>query len=481
MKLGIRKVKLLGVATVALLALSASGCSSLPSVPDWVDPTTWFGGNDTADNGETPDLASIPDKPGAVSPDEKQQVADQLAADRKNAQYSADALRGGTEPAAAPPPDAPVVAKASAESEAVATKKKVATVPAPAPKAAPTTVDHSIAQDPQGAVQPGALPATAPGAAAGVPPPAEPVQTSALPEAAPAAEKVAEKPVEKPAKKTKVAKLEAPAAAPVAAPAPAPQMTPSAAAPVASASAPVAPRVAVPVATVSPSDAELGFKPSSAPPLDASVSQFVAAPIVDHYRRSATGGYTSIPPTMTVARKPVRRATQVASAAAETPVKTVAAPPKIRRGIGGPEKMTGAVVANLGVLSGAPTATMAAPTSGALAVVYFPGDALRLNGEAKAQVDAAAEQFKASGGQGFVRVVGHSSSRTPNMSPEKHIEIVFKKSQDRANAVAAELIRAGVPAAKVLVEAVGDTQPVYFESMPKGEEGNRRAEIFLQG
>jgi flagellar motor protein MotB len=33
----------------------------------------------------------------------------------------------------------------------------------------------------------------------------------------------------------------------------------------------------------------------------------------------------------------------------------------------------------------------------------------------------------------------------------------------------------------VLVEAVGDSQPVYYESMPQGEEGNRRAEIFLQG
>jgi flagellar motor protein MotB len=33
----------------------------------------------------------------------------------------------------------------------------------------------------------------------------------------------------------------------------------------------------------------------------------------------------------------------------------------------------------------------------------------------------------------------------------------------------------------VLVEAVGDSQPVYYESMPQGEAGNRRAEIFLQG
>jgi len=28
--------------------------------------------------------------------------------------------------------------------------------------------------------------------------------------------------------------------------------------------------------------------------------------------------------------------------------------------------------------------------------------------------------------------------------------------------------------------AVGDSQPIYYESMPKGEEGNRRAEIFVQ-
>jgi flagellar motor protein MotB len=33
----------------------------------------------------------------------------------------------------------------------------------------------------------------------------------------------------------------------------------------------------------------------------------------------------------------------------------------------------------------------------------------------------------------------------------------------------------------VQVEAVGDSQPIYYESMPRGEEGNRRAEIYLQG
>jgi outer membrane protein OmpA-like peptidoglycan-associated protein len=114
------------------------------------------------------------------------------------------------------------------------------------------------------------------------------------------------------------------------------------------------------------------------------------------------------------------------------------------------------------------------------AVVLFPGDGTLLNAEGRAQVRIAVEAFKRTGGNAYLRIVGHSSSRTSNMPLEKHLEIVFAKSQDRADAVAAEAIREGVPANRVLVEAVGDSQPVYYESMPKGEDGNRRAEIFVQ-
>ena len=69
---------------------------------------------------------------------------------------------------------------------------------------------------------------------------------------------------------------------------------------------------------------------------------------------------------------------------------------------------------------------------------------------------------------------GMMSWQQANMPVEKHLEVIFDKSQARANAVAQELIREGVPAAKVLVDAVGDSQPVYYESMPQGEDGNRR-------
>jgi outer membrane protein OmpA-like peptidoglycan-associated protein len=230
-----------------------------------------------------------------------------------------------------------------------------------------------------------------------------------------------------------------------------------------------------PVAGISPSDAELGFKPSSAPPLDPSVSQFVAAPIVDRYRSTASSAGMSYGTTAVAAVAKPRAAVR----------RHRPKPPDVA--MGGPEKMEGKVVANLDSIGSASTPAPAATPpvmanpNGANAVVYFPGDAIALSAAAKLQVRATAEQFRSAGGQGYVRVVGHSSSRTANMSAARHLEIIFKKSQDRANAVARELIRAGVPADQVLVEAVGDTQPVFYESMPKGEDGNRRAEIFVQG
>ena len=145
--------------------------------------------------------------------------------------------------------------------------------------------------------------------------------------------------------------------------------------------------------------------------------------------------------------------------------------------------MSGDVVANLGGLPGTP-AGMAAAMNGGIpptAIIYFPGDSTSLPAAARTQVRNAVSAFQANGGTGTVKVIGHASSRTANMSVERHLEVIFQKSQARANAVAQALIKAGVPADRVQIEAVGDSQPIYYESMPKGEDGNRRAEIFVQG
>jgi outer membrane protein OmpA-like peptidoglycan-associated protein len=404
------------VAVIGMVAVGASACSS---VPDWVDPTTWIGGGGPSDNehaaGETPDLASIPDRPAPASTaDEQQQVAQSLAADRSSAKYSADALRGGTE-AAAPPPPPP---SAVASNDLVVPQGPSSSTPAAsAPASQPTQV---ASNEPEQSVAPAPEAAAAPDTSAQAAPPPPPAAT-ALPPAQPQPQEAA------------------------------------------AASRPAYTPPATSMASVSPSDAALGFKPSTAPPLDASIGQFVSPPIVARYDQTANQAGMSAP--------------RMASAAPAYSSRSS------RRGVGGPEAMSGSVVANLDALQtpSAATSVYAASQGGSPAsVVLFPGDGTLLTAAGRAQVRAAVDAFKAAGGQGFLRVVGHASSRTSNMPLEKHLEIIFNKSQDRANAVAQEAIREGVPANRVLVEAVGDTQPVYYESMPKGEDGNRRAEIYLQ-
>jgi len=213
-------------------------------------------------------------------------------------------------------------------------------------------------------------------------------------------------------------------------------------------------------------DADLGFQPSKAPPLDASVSQFVPQPIIARYQQTA--------------------AVSASSGIAAVPAVNGPAVPAVGQGrpMGGPEAMSGAVVANFDALQAASVAPASVYASAAglppTAVVFFPHDTTILSAGGKSQVRAAVQAYQSAGGQGFIRVVGHSSSRTSNMPLQRHLIYNFERSQARANAVARELIAEGVPASKVLIEAVGDSQPVYYESMPQGEDGNRRAEIFLQ-
>jgi outer membrane protein OmpA-like peptidoglycan-associated protein len=425
------------VMVVGMVAFGASACSS---VPDWVDPTNWFGdgpGDNERAAGETPDLASMPDRPAPASTsDEQQQVAQSLAADRATAKYSADALRGGTEAAAAPPP--PPSAQTSNDVAPPPASSSAAPAPTPTAAAAVPSLapsNETVASNepaPSNAATSGDL--TSNGEVNTIPPPAP--EANASPPAATADSSFQVAPP--------------PGATQLPPAAPSPSNTMAAASPPPTSS----------MTMVSPSDAALGFKPSMAPPLDANIGQFVSPPLIARYAQTAGQSGTM----------PTRMATEMS------------APVHSKRGVGGPESMSGAVVANLDALQAPSQATTYSAMQGGqpASVVLFPGDGTLLNASAKAQVRAAVEAFKAAGGQGFVRIVGHASSRTSNMPLEKHLEVIFNKSQDRANAVAKEVIREGVPANRVLVEAVGDSQPVYYESMPQGEDGNRRAEIYLQ-
>ena len=366
-----------------------------------------------ADANTSPDLANLPSRPTTSTLAQQQAAAQSLAADGAQARYSADALRAGTEAAAAPPSaaDVPPSARLALNAPPSASAAPSAQAPsAQAPSAQAPSAQAPLAQapasPPSAALAQGTAAVPTPGAPA-------PVQTAALPPSSNAA---------------------IPPGAEPAVPAINPNRRGSAMA----------------MGNQYASDAALGFRPSSAPPLDPSINQWVAAPVVARYRQTASNAGVSSASSM------------------------AAVPPK-----GTPMTSDGAVIAN----NIGPIGSIAAMNGGVspTAVVYFPGDGSTLSPAARTLIRGAVAQYKASGGDASVRVVGHASSRTANMPVEKHLEVIFDKSQARANAVAQELIREGVPAAKVLVDAVGDSQPVYYESMPQGEDGNRRAEIFVQG
>lgn len=396
---------------VIVVAAALSGCSMMPD---------WLGGDSdtpaaTADTGASdqaagtnqgfPDLADTPDRPVAPStPDDQKQIADSLGNARNAQDYNTEQLRAGAETAAAPPP-------------------------AEAPKDDLADIDTGSKNPPASSD------AGADNGSAASPPPSDTgtASASAGTSAAPA-----------PAPTTTVASTATPALSGPPSGPPAVPAVPAMGSSVMGAQA------------IEPTDSQLGFQPSKAPALDASVAQFVPQPIIARYRQTA-----SVSSTSAVSTGPA--------------VPAVPAAPYSGPAMGGPEQMSGAVVANFDALQGGAVAPgVAANMAGmpAQASILFAHDTTILSATAKTQVQAAAAAFNAQGGAGYIRVVGHASSRTANMSVARHLQWDFDHSQARANSVARALIAAGVPANKVLISAVGDDNQ-------SGEENSRRADIFI--
>ncbi len=112
-----------------------------------------------------------------------------------------------------------------------------------------------------------------------------------------------------------------------------------------------------------------------------------------------------------------------------------------------------------------------------VAIIMFRSGSSNLSAKDRAAVKQVADYVTSYGGA--LRVVGHASSRTREVSVAKHKLINFNVSLGRAESVARELMRQGVPGQAIVVEARGDSEPRYIEAMPSGEAQNRRAEIYL--
>ena len=112
-----------------------------------------------------------------------------------------------------------------------------------------------------------------------------------------------------------------------------------------------------------------------------------------------------------------------------------------------------------------------------VATVLFSNGSSKLSPRARQVLDQVANLYKAKGG--VIRVVGHASSRTRTMDPIKHKMVNFNVSVSRADAVARHLLQRGVAKDRIAVGAVSDADPQFYEVMPTGEAGNRRAEVYI--
>jgi flagellar motor protein MotB len=110
-------------------------------------------------------------------------------------------------------------------------------------------------------------------------------------------------------------------------------------------------------------------------------------------------------------------------------------------------------------------------------LIHFSGGSAQIGTADRALLRDVAQLYKSTGGN--LRIVGHASSGTRRTDALSQRITNFRTSSQRAEAVASELARLGVPRANMTVSAVSDSEPIYDESQPRGEAGNRRVEIFF--
>lgn len=446
----------------ALLSLSA--CSF---VPDWGNPVVWYdsivggslfgGGSDAppeVDDAEAvqkargqtasseskgfPSLGSVPRRaPRTSSSAERQQMVQELVADRDNARYTDQVLRAG---------DMPKSVTSELKPQPVVSPNSVTPPPARTQRVAKARLPKLDLQS------------TARTRAAAVPPP----PPSAVPRAQAALPAPLPRPIVEPESGSQTRAPYTPLAGDVtdrvattgaSSIVQAPGMTGTVGA------TPAAPQPVPPVAPVQSA-------PRSTLEVAALTSVGAEQEVLAQAFARALAESAS-----TVTTTPAGTSFGAPSAEPLTPAQTSV--PDIVRETYNEPLMVGSDVA--------PAATAAsgsslAPAPSDPATVHFGNGSARLNGKAKAVIRDVAGAFRAR--QGTVRVVGHASHRTRNLPIQQHKLVNFRISLDRATAVANELIRLGVDKNAIQISAVSDSQPVFHESMPKGEAGNRRAEIF---
>lgn len=440
------------VAAIAAIGLAA--CSSVDRPVSGQAPPPIPG-----ENKPYPNLASVPERPRVTSREERERIAQGLAADRTHSNYSEDVIPRQVLPGEGQPPlpratapaAAPVPAPAPAPAPATSGVPRPAQGAVPRPEAPPASAVQTseipppvLPPEPE---TPAPRPAAAPPATPAVP--AAPVQASALPPpllpAAPATPVTPlPPPAEEPTRLTPMASPSAQLSEPVVPPAPLPD-----------------PVVPAPPAATTPSPAVPPVGGTPAWPPDRRERSTLPQERPDRGLRNDR----YMPPTLSPGPAP---------SAAPPPILS----PVPGRSEAAPDQGHPTMLAAHGA-AGAAAAATALRTGRALrlATIGFGSGSARLDRGDRSAIDQVASIHRRRGG--LVVVVGHAS-REAGDARLLHERIAnLNVSLDRANAVARALQQSGVPADAIRVEARGDSEPAVAATTPAAEAANRRVEIFI--
>jgi outer membrane protein OmpA-like peptidoglycan-associated protein len=179
---------------------------------------------------------------------------------------------------------------------------------------------------------------------------------------------------------------------------------------------------------------------------------------------------------------PPAPAPQTAQQPAQPATPPPASLPSAVPSVGAPEVYSeGSVIVNPdAVLGGGPPATSRLLPSGEsrpVALIFFGYGSAGLSRADIAVLKDVVRLHNERGG--LVRVIGHASQGAAGRDTARQTLANFNISLARANAVARELSRLGVRTDQIQVAAAGAQQPLYYETQPTGEAGNRRVEIYL--
>ncbi|RCK33396.1 flagellar motor protein MotB [Thalassospira xiamenensis] len=481
-KIKLRPLLHAGSALAVVLMLGA--CSS---VPDAINPVEWgksigdaFDGEDETaaksdqpipgEDEDYPRLADTPAKPVVTGDAERDALVAGLAADRANAQYTQSGRRQSTPPVNALQPE-PAPSAANVDQPEI--------TPAPT-----TAVSSSAMAEPKAQAAEAQSTATEMQKSAETTAKASETKTVAAAGAAGAATGSAVTSAQSGSKIADEWNAKAPTSGPVPTPAPVPEKPE-----VLEEKAPAAPsspemtdedRAAIAKAEAALVAAEAGnaaFSASSAPASSGD-------PVMDQYNKRLAEGEGVFANEPTPGSGPAAQA-QAFDYSVYSDNGSVIVDESQLGGGGNPylsdsampyaETANEVLAARLGVRS---VDTLGPSVNGVqVAQIQFGHGSSNLSGSDNNVLNQVAQAWRQTGG--ILRIIGHASMRTANMSLEEHMAINRQVSERRASAVVSELVSLGVNPDAIFVGADGSADPRYYEGVPAGEAGNRRVEIFM--